>query len=84
MYVEPDLSAYCNKAIQITSVLSISATGDTHSDSCSIKCCIPQCSMLSPLLFLIYFIDMRAAINCKLLLYVDDSALMTSVKMYRR
>ena len=54
--------------------------GDTHSDSCSIKCGVPQGSILGPLLFLIYVNDMRAAVNCKLLLYADDSALLTSGK----
>ena len=55
--------------------------GDTHSDSCSIKsfkCGAPQGSILGPLLFLIYVNDMRAAVSCKLLLYADDSALLTS------
>ena len=54
--------------------------GDTHSDSCSIKCGVPQGSILGPLLFLIYVNDMRAAVSCKLLLYADDSALLTSGK----
>ena len=53
---------------------------DTHSDSCSIKCDVPQGSILGPLLFLIYVNDMRAAVSCKLLLYADDSALLTSGK----
>ena len=54
--------------------------GDTHSDSCSIKCGVPQRSILGPLLFLIYVNDMRAAVSCRLLLYADDSALLTSGK----
>ena len=51
------------------------ANRDTHSDSCSIKCGVPQGSILGPLLILIYFNDMRAAVNCQLLLYADGSAL---------
>ena len=35
---------------------------------------------MGPLLFLIYVNDMRAAVNCKLLLYADDSALIVSGK----
>ena len=54
--------------------------GDTHSDSFYIKCGVPQGSILGPLLFLIYANDMRAAVNCKLLLYADYPALLTSGK----
>ena len=54
--------------------------GDTHSDSCSIKCGVPQGSILGSLLVLIYVNDMRAAVSCKLLLYADDSASLTSGK----
>ena len=52
--------------------------GDTH--SFYIKCGVPQGSILGPLLFLIYANDIRAAVNCKLLLYADYSALLTSGK----
>ena len=61
-------------------ILQIVQIGDTHLDSCSIKCGVPQGSILGPLLFLIYVNDMRAAVSCKLLLYADDSALLTSGK----
>ena len=64
----------------ITKLWSSLQIGDTHSDSCSIKCGVPQGSILGPLLFLIYVNDMRAAVSCKLLLYADDSALLTSGK----
>lgn len=50
------------------------------SESKEITCGVPQGSILGPLLFLIYVNDMSAAVNCKLLLYADDSALMVSGK----
>ena len=40
----------------------------------------PQGSILGPLLFLIYVNDMKAAVQCKLMLYADDSALLVSGK----
>jgi hypothetical protein len=50
----------------------------THSSMEKITCGVPQGSILGPLLFLVYVNDMVSAVNCKLLLYADDSALMVS------
>ena len=46
----------------------------------SVTCGVPQGSLLGPFLFLIYVNDMAMAVNCKLLLYADDSALLVSGK----
>ncbi len=45
-----------------------------------ITCGVPQGSILGPLLFLCYVNDMEMAIKCNLLLYADDSVLLTSDK----
>ena len=50
------------------------------SDPLQISCGVPQGSILGPLLFLCYVNDMAASVDCKLLLYADDSALLVSDK----
>ena len=51
-----------------------------ESDSAGITCGVPQGSILGPPLFLLYVNDMKAAVNCELLLYADDSAPLVSGK----
>ena len=48
----------------------------TLSDQGEVTCGVPQGSILGPLLFLIYVNDMESAVDCDLLLYADDSALL--------
>ena len=48
------------------------------SDPLPISCGVPQGSILGPLLFLCYINDMAVSVDCKLLLYADDSALLVS------
>ena len=47
----------------------------TLSDRGEVTCGVPQGSILGPLLFLIYVNDMESVVDCDLLLYADDSAL---------
>ena len=54
--------------------------GEVLSSELGISCGVPQGSILGPLLFLIYVNDMKGALDCNLLLYADDSALLVSGK----
>ena len=53
---------------------------DVESDPLKVSCGVPQGSILGPLLFLCYVNDMSVSVNCKLLLYADDSALLVPGK----
>ena len=50
----------------------------TASEPGIVNCGVPQGSILGPLLFLCYVNDMAISVNCELLLYADDSALIIS------
>ena len=50
------------------------------SDFRIVLCGVPQGSILGPLLYLVYVNDIKDVVKCKLLLYVDDSALLMSRK----
>lgn len=54
--------------------------GGTISNPAEITCGVPQGSILGPLLFLVYVNDIVSAVQCKLLLYADDSALIVADK----
>jgi hypothetical protein len=51
-----------------------------ESDPLDISCGVPQGSILGPLLFLCYVNDMPNSVNCMMLQYADDSALIYSDK----
>ena len=54
--------------------------GGVLSDFLDVTCGVPQGSILGPQLFLIYINDMCNSVQCDLLLYADDSALVFSHK----
>ena len=64
------LRSYLSNLNQIANV------NETESDPSLVTCGVPQGSILGPLLSLCYINDMELTISseCKLLLYVDDSA----------
>ena len=49
--------------------------GKEYSNHGNLSCGVPQWSILGPLIFLLYVNDMARAVDCDLLLYVDDSCL---------
>ena len=53
---------------------------NSFSEVSSISCGVPQGSILGPLLFFIYVIDMPMAVKCDLFLYADDTCLVFQSK----
>ena len=51
--------------------------GKEYSDPGNLSCGVPQGSILGPLIFLLYVNDMARAVDCDLLLYADDSCLIS-------
>jgi hypothetical protein len=66
--------SYLSSRTQIVNVNQVDST------PLSITCGVPQGSILGPLLFLCYVNDMPISVDCKLILYADDSALLFSNK----
>ena len=66
--------SYLSNRTQLVSVNQV------ESDPLNVTCGVPQGSILGPLLFLCYVNDMASSVDCKLLLYADDSALIVSGK----
>ena len=58
-------------------IVNVNSTNSSHG---LVTCGVPQGSILGPLLFLCYINDMPISVNCKLLLYADDSALLVRGK----
>ena len=53
---------------------------NNFSQPASVSCGLPQGSIFSPLLFLMYVNDMSQAVECHLFLYADDSCLVCQQK----
>ena len=66
--------SYLNCRSQIVSV------NGSDSEPMALTCGIPQGSILGPILFLCYVNDMPNCVDCVLLQYADDSALIVSDK----
>ena len=64
--------SYLGDRLQCTQVSGI------DSNFSEVTCGVPQGSILGPTLFLCYINDMADALNCRLSLYADDSALVHS------
>ena len=58
----------------LTNRKQVVIANDTMSETQTVTCGVPQGSILGPLLFLCYVNDMPISVQCKLLLYADESA----------
>ena len=54
--------------------------GKEYSSPVKLSYGVPQGSILGPLVFLLYIIDMPQAVNSELLLYSDDTCLIYTAK----
>ena len=52
----------------------------SFSDPGKLECGVPQCSILGPLIFLLYVNDMPGVVGCEMLLYADDTCLFFQAK----
>ena len=59
----------------LTNRKQVVIANDTMSEPQTVTCGVPQGSILGPSFFLCYVNDMPISVQCKLLLYADDSAL---------
>ena len=54
--------------------------GESYSSSETIKCGVPQGSVLGPWCYLMHSNDIASSVSCKLLMYADDTVLLVSDK----
>ena len=73
MGIEPDwFKSYLDNRMQKAYV------NGTFSNGQAIKCGVPQGSILGPWCYLVYCNDMPSCVDCKMVMYADDTILITS------
>ena len=70
--------SYLSERKQVTSINRV------QSQPCTISSGVPQGSILGPLLFICYMNDIPISVNCKFMLYADDTVLLSSGKDTRK